>query len=422
MKTLRTKDDIAGIAGILRNGGLAAVPTETVYGLAGNALDEAAVRKIYAVKGRPEVKALSMMVPDAAALERWCADVPRAAHVLAERFWPGPLTIVLRSGGEVPEITRAGGATIGLRCPDHPLTLALLREAGLPLAAPSANPSGAPSPKTADKVLEYFKDQIDAVLDGGRCGIGRESTIIDLSASPYRILRQGALPAEQVFAALRDGLDVVGITGGTGCGKTTALNVLREKGALILDCDEIYHELTVSSEAMREELIGRFGPVYEGTTLNRKALGAVVFSDPAALLDLNAITHKYVSDELTRRLTDFAVNGGTLAAIDAIGLLDIEYAKKTIFNVAVTAPTEDRVARLMQREGISRDYALQRIRAQKTNEYFAAHCDYVLDNNGTRAAFEQKCNQFFTEVLSNAQNEKERQYQRQAVLRAEKRL
>lgn len=401
MKTIRTKRNIAYLADILKTGGLVAVPTETVYGLAGNALDEAAVRRIYEVKGRPEVKPLSVMVPDEAAMERWCVDVPRAAHALARRFWPGPLTIVLRSGAAVPALTRAGGATVGLRCPDHALTLALLREAGLPLAAPSANPSGAPSPKTADEVLAYFDGQIDAVLDGGPCGIGRESTIVDLSAPPYRILRQGALAADEIFDALRESLTVIGITGGTGCGKTTALNVLRAKGAMILDCDEIYHALTVSSEPMRRELTARFGPVYQGNTLDRKALGAIVFSDPAALRDLNAITHRYVVDELTRQLREYAINGGTLAAIDAIGLLEIEYGKKTAFNVAVTAPTADRVRRLMQREGISREYALQRIGAQKSNEYFAAHCDYALENTGTLAEFEEKCNKFFTEVLKN---------------------
>ena len=401
MKTRVFRESVCEAGQILRDGGLVAVPTETVYGLAGNALDESAVRRIYEVKGRPEVKPLSIMVPDDGAMERWCVDVPKAAHALAARFWPGPLTIILRSGPEVPALTRAGGATVGLRCPDHPLTLSLLRACGLPLAAPSANPSGAASPKTAEAVLAYFDGMIDGVIDGGACGIGRESTIIDLSAAPYRIVRPGALPEQEILDALRGSLTVVGITGGTGCGKTTALNVLRERGALILDCDEIYHELTRTSEALRAELTARFGPVYNGMTLNRKALGAVVFSDPAALRDLNAITHKYVEDELTRRLTEFALRGGTLAAIDAIGLLNISYAEKTAFNVAVTAPTEDRVQRLMRREGISRDYALQRIGAQESNEYFAAHCDHVLENTGTLAEFEQKCKEFFTEVLEH---------------------
>ena len=401
MKTLRITDNIEKAAAILRSGGLVAVPTETVYGLAGNALDTDAVQRIYEVKGRPEVKALSVMVPDESAIDRWCVGAPRAARALAERFWPGPLTLILRSSPEIPALTRAGGETVGLRCPDHALTLALLRASDLPLAAPSANPSGAPSPKTAEEVLAYFDGQIDAVLCGGACGIGRESTILDLSAPPYRILRQGALAEEEVTAALRECVFTVGITGGTGCGKTTALNVLRSRGALILDCDEIYHELTETSDEMRDELIARFGPVYDGNVLDRKALGAIVFNDPAALLDLNGITHKYVAQELDRRLTEHAMNGGTLAAIDAIGLLDIGHSRKTAFNVAVTAPTEARIERLMRREGITRDYALQRIRAQKSNEYFSEHCDYTLENNGSFAEFEQKCEEFFTEVLKD---------------------
>ena len=112
MKTLKTKNNIEKLAEIVRGGGLVAVPTETVYGLAGNALDEQAVRRIYEVKGRPEVKPLSLMVADAHAMERWCVDVPMAAHALAARFWPGPLTIVLRSGVAIPSITRAGGETV----------------------------------------------------------------------------------------------------------------------------------------------------------------------------------------------------------------------------------------------------------------------------------------------------------------------
>ncbi len=401
MKTLRLTDNIEKAAAILRAGGLVAVPTETVYGLAGSALDTHAVQKIYDVKGRPQVKALSMMVPDSAAMERWCVDVSRAAYALAERFWPGPLTLILRAAPEIPALTRAGGETVGLRCPDSAPTLALLRLSGIPLAAPSANPSGAPSPKTADEVLAYFDGKIDAVLDGGACGIGRESTIYDLSDTPYRVLRHGALPEAEIDEALRDSLTTIGITGGTGCGKTTLLNVLKKHGVLILDCDEIYHRLTETSEPMRAELTARFGAVYEGAVLDRKALGAVVFADPRALQDLNAITHKYVAEALDRHLTEHAKNGGRFAAIDAIGLLDIPHARKTVFNIAVTAPTEARIERLMRREGITRDYALQRINAQKPNEYFAANCDYALDNSGSMAQFEQKCEDFFAEVWKN---------------------
>ena len=189
MKTQRITTEIAQAADAIRAGQLVAVPTETVYGLAGNGLDPKAVAQIYEVKGRPSVKPLSLMVHDASAMARYCAPVPQAAYTLAEAFWPGPLTIVLRAKDCVPEIVRAGGQTVGLRCPDHPATLALIEAAQLPLAAPSANPSGAPSPKTADDVLAYFDGQIAAVIDGGPCGIGRESTLVDLSCTPYRILR-----------------------------------------------------------------------------------------------------------------------------------------------------------------------------------------------------------------------------------------
>ena len=401
MKTERTSENIALAAEIIKKGGLVAVPTETVYGLAANGLDETAVKKIYEVKGRPELKPLSLMVAGREAMEAYCMDVPPAAYALAEKFWPGPLTIVLKSRDCVPETVRAGGSTVGLRCPDHPKTLELLRLCGLPLAAPSANPSGSPSPKTADGVLEYFDGAIDCVLDGGECGIGRESSIIDLSRTPYRILRQGALAEKEIFSALKDSLTLVGITGGTGCGKTTALKVLERMGALVIDADALYHELTSSSRAMREEIIGRFGPVYKGNELDRKALGAIVFSDEQALLDLNRITHKHIDLEIERRLTEHAANGGTLAAIDAIALLDAGFAKRTAFNVGITAPTEERLRRLMQREDITEEYARMRINAQKSNSYFEQNCHYTLCNDGTREQFEDKCNKFFTEVLKN---------------------
>ena len=387
------------LVGIMRGGGLIAVPTETVYGLAGNGLDEKAVAEIYEVKGRPEVKPLSLMVHDAASMERYCENVPPQAHTLAKKFRPGPLTIVMKANPCVPEIVRAGGETVGLRCPDHPLTLELLEKSGVPFAAPSANPSGEPSPKNADSVLKYFDGKIDAVLDGGECGIGCESTLIDLSRTPYRILRQGALPADEIADAFVDSMKIIGITGGTGCGKTTALNELERRGALLIDCDAVYHRMLETDRPMLDEIEKYFpGAVVDGK-LDRKALGAVVFTDEEALRDLNIITHRHINLEIRRILREHAMNGGTLAAIDAIELFSSGLAKRCTATIGVIADREVRIDRIMRRDGISREYAMMRVNAQRPNEYFIQKCSHVLENNGSQEEFIEKCRKTFEEVL-----------------------
>lgn len=387
------------LVGIMRGGGLIAVPTETVYGLAGNGLDEKAVAEIYEVKGRPEVKPLSLMVHDAASMERYCENVPPQAHTLAKKFWPGPLTIVMKANPCVPEIVRAGGETVGLRCPDHPLTLELLEKSGVPFAAPSANPSGEPSPKNADSVLKYFDGKIDAVLDGGECGIGCESTLIDLSRTPYRSLRQGALPADEIADAFVDSMKIIGITGGTGCGKTTALNELERRGALLIDCDAVYHRMLETDRPMLDEIEKYFpGAVVDGK-LDRKALGAVVFTDEEALRDLNIITHRHINLEIRRILREHAMNGGTLAAIDAIELFSSGLAKRCTATIGVIADREVRIDRIMRRDGISREYAMMRVNAQRPNEYFIQKCSHVLENNGSQEEFIEKCRKTFEEVL-----------------------
>lgn len=387
------------LVGIMRGGGLIAVPTETVYGLAGNGLDEKAVAEIYEVKGRPEVKPLSLMVHDAASMERYCENVPPQAYTLAKKFWPGPLTIVMKAKPCVPEIVRAGGETVGLRCPDHPLTLELLEKSGVPFAAPSANPSGEPSPKNADSVLKYFDGKIDAVLDGGECGIGCESTLIDISRTPYRILRQGALPADEIADAFVDSMKIIGITGGTGCGKTTALNELERRGALLIDCDAVYHRMLETDRPMLDEIEKYFpGAVIDGK-LDRKALGAVVFTDEEALRDLNIITHRHINLEIRRILREHAMNGGTLAAIDAIELFSSGLAKRCTATIGVIADREVRIDRIMRRDGISREYAMMRVNAQRPNEYFIQKCSHVLENNGSQEEFIEKCRKTFEEVL-----------------------
>lgn len=391
--------DISIASEAIRAGGFAAVPTETVYGLCVNALDERAVQALYEIKGRPEVKPLALMVPGAEAMDRYCEDIPDAARYLAEKFWPGPLTIVLKAKDCVPAIVRAGGATVGLRCPDHPLTLSLLRDCALPLAGPSANPSGLPSPKNAETVLGYFGGQIETVLDGGECRVGTESTLLDMSAAPYRILRQGALSRAAIAAALRSRMTVVGITGGSGCGKTTALRELEKMGALILDCDAIYHRLTEESEALREELCGRFGDVYKDGQLDRKALGRLVFADETALAALNAITHRFVDAECERLMAEHALAGGTLAALDAVALCESGMDKKCAFLCGVLADREKRMERIMARDGITEEYAALRIDAQQKDEYYKEHCTHLLYNNGSENEFKESCRALFRQLL-----------------------
>ena len=386
-------------AEIIKTGGLVAVPTETVYGLAGNGRDEEAVKQIYEVKGRPQVKPLSLMVPGAEAMGRYCEDVPEGARLLSERFWPGPLTIVLKAKDFIPSIVLAGGDTVGLRCPDHPMTLELLKKAGVPFAAPSANPSGEESPKTAQKVWDYFSGRIEGIINGGECGIGRESTIISMAQKPYRILRQGALAEKEIASALTEGLTILGITGGTGCGKTTALRTLEELGALIIDCDAVYHGLLIENKEMLAEIDSAFPGVVTGGVLDRKALGAVVFSDAEALARLNGITHSYVGREIDRLLESWALSGGRLAAIDAIELFGGNLARRCKATFAVLADRDKRIERIMARDGITREYAALRVDAQKPDSYFEEKCDYILKNNSTEEEFREKCRSKFLEVI-----------------------
>ena len=180
---------------------------------------------------------------------------------------------------------------------------------------------------------------------------------------------------------------IIGITGGTGCGKTTLLNLIREQGGLVLDCDQIYHELLISAPDMLSAIENRFPGVVEDGSLNRKKLGAIVFADEAALLDLNRITHAAVKQEVLQRLK----TKPALVAIDAIGLFEGKLAELCDVTVAVTAPEEARVRRLMARDNISEEYARSRIAAQHEDRWFQERCTYVLENNGTLDAFATKC-------------------------------
>lgn len=399
METLIFDHGTGSAAEIICAGGLVAVPTETVYGLAGNGMDEKAVEKIYEVKGRPAIKPLSLMVASPEEIGRFAVEVPDAAKMLAEKFWPGPLTIVLKANPDIPEIVRAGGDTIGLRCPDHALTLQALREAGVPFAAPSANLSGALSPKTAGDVLKVFDGVIDAVIDGGACTLGRESTILDMSKKPYRVLRQGALPEESISDALAENMHIFGITGTTGSGKTSVLEAFRKKGALLLDCDRLYHDLLETSEGMLRELENRFPDAFEKGRLMRKKLASIVFHNEATLADLNAITHRYVCEDVKRQLRAHAMSGGQVAVIDAVELISSGLGALCDCTIAVLAPEAERMKRIMARDGLTEEQALERIRAQKNDAYYRENCTYTVLNDGTVEQLSEKINQIMKEVL-----------------------
>lgn len=516
-------------AAILRCGGLLGIPTETVYGLGADALNEDAVRNIFLAKGRPQDNPLIIHVPDASWLERYCRDVPPAAYRLAERFWPGPLTMILPRRDIVPLRTTGGLETVGVRCPDHPVTLAIIEAAGVPIAAPSGNTSGRPSPTTAAHMIEDMDGKIDGIVDGGPCTVGVESTIIDLTVTPPRLLRPGGLPLESlrqvlgevavdkavtgllaagerprapgmkyrhyaphapvtvvtgapersarrirgllsdtagvicfdeyaplfpghiihnlgpaadksaqarhVFDALRtfDGTDVteifaqcpddgglglavanrlkkaagfhlidadrpliVGLTGGTGAGKTSALAALEDLGGTVLDCDAVYHEMLRADPALRGAIQAAFGPVFcPDGSLDRQKLGTLVFSDHAALDRLNAIVYEYLPPELLRR-----AQGHALVGLDAINLMESGLGKLCACTVAVLAPAEDRVRRIMARDGISEDYARLRISAQQPDAFYRERCSHILENNcATPAQFRDQARIFFRSML-----------------------
>ena len=228
MKTrLLSPNEIDIAAGIIKNGGLVGIPTETVYGLGANGLNPMAVRSIFQAKGRPQDNPLILHIPDPSWLEIYCQDIPEEAWRLAKRFWPGPLTMILkckrRTQSEleelkngpvcsqthlgphiIPDVVTAGLDTVGMRCPAHSMCRAIIEAAGVPVAAPSGNTSGKPSPTTAQHMLDDMEGKIDAILDGGDCQVGVESTIVDLTCRPPRLLRPGGVPLEQLRDVLEE--------------------------------------------------------------------------------------------------------------------------------------------------------------------------------------------------------------------------
>ena len=534
------EDKISAAAKILREGGLVGIPTETVYGLAANGLDEKAVKRIFEAKGRPQDNPLILTIPGQQWLPRYCKDIPPLAYVLARKFWPGPLTMILKCRTDVvPSVITAGLDTVAMRCPNHPVTLAIIREAGIPVAAPSANTSGRPSCTTAQDVLEDMDGKIEGVVDGGPCTVGVESTILDLTCDPPRLLRPGGLPlealeqligpiavdkavvsplqageqpkapgmkyrhyapkapvtvftgapeasareisrragpttgiicfdefahlfptqevhtlgpsndklaqAQRVFDALRtfDNSDVteilaqcpdsrglglavgnrlkkaagfhvvesdsqrivLGLTGGTGAGKTSALNAIRELGGEIIDCDAVYHEMLDNDQELRNTINAAFPGVFGADgKLNRQKLGQEVFAKKERLDKLNAIVFRFLLPD-SERPRDSAPAG--LYAIAATNPIESGLDRLCDRTIAVTAPTELRVRRIMARDNISEQYARLRISAQKPDEFYRSKCDLELNNGAeTAETFQREAKLFFERLVESLREEK----------------
>jgi L-threonylcarbamoyladenylate synthase len=192
-------------AGIIKRGGIVAFPTETVYGLAADAFNDSAVRRVYEVKGRPCGKPLPVQVASAYDLDRLCVEVSKTARRLMDAFWPGALTIVLKASSDVPELVTAGTGTVGIRIPDDEVALSLIRAVGGPIVAPSANVSDSPPAVSAEEVVGYFDGSIEMVLDAGHSSVKVASTVVDLTPDELRILREGCISSERIRLLLELG-------------------------------------------------------------------------------------------------------------------------------------------------------------------------------------------------------------------------
>lgn len=496
---------------ILRQGGLVAIPTETVYGLAANALDGEAVKRIYAAKGRPSDNPLIVHVSGFSQIMPLVKEVPEEARLLAEAFWPGPLTIILEKSGLVPFETSGGLDTVALRLPAHPAARGVIEAAGVPLAAPSANLSGRPSPTTFAHVRADLNGRVEAILDGGDCRVGVESTVVTLVGGAPRVLRPGGvtlgqlrevlghveldpavlhqleagarasspgmkykhyspraevvvvdgspeeyagyvngrkggwalcfdedLPlvevpairlgsrydgtgqARRLFGALLEldaqgaqtayahcpmqngvglavynrllraagfrverprGPLVVGLTGPSGAGKSTVGARLKQAGFSVLDCDALTRSPRVYDGACIRELQEAFGAeVAPGGRLDRKELARRAFATDEGRTRLGAITFPRILAQV-RRVVEDAKNAGVPAIVlDAPTLFDAGLDSACARILAVEAPEEERLARVLRRDHLTEEQARQRFAAQPGAGFYRARADYTLYN------------------------------------------
>lgn len=504
-------------ASLILRGEIVGMPTETVYGLAANALNGEAVKKIFLAKGRPQDNPLIVHVSNFSEITPLVSYIPEEAKKLADAFWPGPMTIIMPKGNCIPNEVSAGLDTVGIRMPSHPVARTLIREAGVPLAAPSANLSGRPSTTTAQHVLEDLDGKISAVLEGGSCSVGVESTVISLAVHPPRLLRPGGISLEQlravlnevevdkalyqildasekvsapgmkyrhyapranvtvftgdpnqtarcigrfakdtsgilcfdeyhdtfpvgtvftfgsrenpltqaqhVFDALRrfdetpvteiyaqcpddrgiglavanrlkkaaafhvihlPRLRILGLTGSSGTGKGAVAAEFLKLGIPSVDADAVYHRLLIENTDMLLKIAQTFGKdvLDDSGMLLRKKLGAKVFSDPTALKKLSELTDPYIRDACFARMNAMAQQGAKAVLFDAPTLFQTGGDRYCDCILAVVAPAELRVQRIVTRDEVTPEYATSRVRAQPKDDWYREKCDYCIVNDG----------------------------------------
>ena len=448
-----------------------------------------------------------------AQVEQVVSFIPEAAFALAERFWPGPLSIIMPKSSRIPDEVSCGLDTVAVRMPSHKAALDIIRAAGVPLAAPSANLSGSPSPTTAQHVIDDMSGKADAILDGGSCDVGVESTVVSLVGDKPRLLRPGGISVEQLesvlgeieidsavlaelspgqkaaspgmkykhyspkcrviivkgsfdnfrrfvknkkksaalcfdgegeklgipfieigrehdssaqahllFEALReldamgvstayarcpdtdgvglavinrllraaaftvidvDGAAIIGLTGPTGSGKSTVAKYLTEKyGAAHIDCDLIAREIMQKNSPVLFQLAEVFGEdiIKPDGELDRGLLASRAFATKEGTKRLNSITHPIITSKALAKVKDFTLEGKTAVLLDAAAIFESKIDKLCAFTVVVTAPEETRLDRIMFRDSISREKALQRMNAQLSNAEYEAKADVVIHN------------------------------------------
>lgn len=521
-------DGIDTAARLLQSGQLVAIPTETVYGLAADALNGEAVASIFRAKDRPMDNPLIVHIGDIKDWAPLVTHITDEAKNLADAYWPGPLTMILPAADCIPNEVTGGLNTVAVRFPAHPIAQAVILRSGCPLAAPSANRSGSPSPTNAQRVVEDMDGRIAAILDGGSSDVGVESTVIDMCHTPPRLLRPGGITptmleevlgpieidsavthaleagaiaaspgmkykhyapraevhivkgtpsayaeyvnqhcapgvfalcfeedkvtvpavtygsrydalsqAQQLFDALRqldeqgaktvyaacpsqegvglavynrllraagfriiNTIKVIGLTGPTGAGKSTVAATWNAHGIPIIDTDTLARQIVAPNSPCLNELVDSFSRsiLNEDGSLNRSKLAKIAFSSTENTAKLNAITHPAILTLTQQKLEQLADAGIPVAVVDAPLLFEAGFDALCHHIVAVTASDELRLARIMERDTITKEAASQRMSAQHPNEFYCRDGVSIISNDSTKSDLIQQANHVWSEL------------------------